>query len=130
MDRLFLDANVLFSAACRRDAGIARLWRFGDVELITSPYAAEEARINLIEKDQRERLETLLEPVQIVTAVSGLPAGTILPEKDRPILQAAIQARATHLLTGDERHFGMYFGRRCGGALVLAPADYFQRRRP
>ena len=84
MDRLFLDANVLFSAACRRDAGIARLWRFGDVELITSPYAAEEARINLIEKDQRERLETLLEPVQIVTAVSGLPAGTILPEKDRP----------------------------------------------
>lgn len=130
MDRLFLDANVLFSAACRRDAGIARLWRFGDVELITSPYAAEEARINLIEKDQRERLETLLEPVQIVTAVSGLPAGTILPEKDRPILQAAIQARATHLLTGDKRHFGMYFGRRCGGALVLAPADYFQRRRP
>ena len=130
MDRLFLDANVLFSAAYRRDAGISLLWRFGDVELITSPYAAEEARINLIEKDQRERLETLLEPVQIVTAVSGLPAGTILPEKDRPILQAAIQARATHLLTGDKRHFGMYFGRRCGGVLVLAPADYFQRRRP
>ncbi len=60
MDRLFLDANVLFSAAYRRDAGIVRLWHFGDVELMTSPYAAEETRINLIERDQRQRLEHYL----------------------------------------------------------------------
>ena len=125
MDRLFLDANILFSAAYRRDAGIVRLWHFDDVKLITSPYAAEEARINLTENDQRQRLETLLESVRIVTGVSGLPAGIKLPEKDRPILQAAIQSRATHLLTGDKRHFGRYFGKRYGGVLVLAPAEYF-----
>jgi predicted nucleic acid-binding protein len=130
VDRLFLDANVLFSAAYRPDAGIARLWDFENVELITSPYAAEEARINLLEKDQRQRLGKLLERVQIVTGVSGLPPGVTLPEKDRPILQAAVQARATHLLTGDKRHFGKYFGRRYGGVLVLAPAEYFRRRRP
>ena len=130
MDRLFLDANVLFSAAYRPNAGIARLWDFENVELITSPYAAEEARINLLEGDQRRRLGTLLERVQIVTGVSGLPPGVTLPEKDRPILQAAVQARATHLLTGDKRHFGKYFGRRYGGVLVLAPAEYFRRRRP
>ncbi len=128
MDRLFLDANVLFSAAYRRDAGIARLWRFSNVELITSHYAAEEARINLTESDQRQRLEMLLQRVKIVTGVSGLPPGMILPKKDRPILRAAIQARATHLLTGDKRHFGVYFGQRCGGVLVLAPADYFEGR--
>lgn len=128
MDRLFLDANVLFSATYRRDAGIARLWRLSHVELLTSPYAAEEARVNLIEKDQRRRLETLLERVGIVTGVSGLPRGITLPEKDRPILQAAIQTGATHLLTGDKRHFGRYFGQRYGGVLVLAPAEYFQRR--
>ena len=125
MDRLFLDANVLFSAAYRRDAGIARLWHFSDVELITSHYAAEETRINLTEEDQRQRLETLLERVRIVTGVSGLPPGMTLPEKDRPILQAAIQARATHLLTGDKHHFGKYFGQRYGGVLILAPAEYF-----
>ena len=128
MDRLFLDANVLFSAAYRRDAGIARLWRFGDVELMTSPYAAEEARTNLIERDQRQRLGTLLERVRIVIGISGLPPGITLPEKDRPILQAAIQAGATHLLTGDKRHFGKYLGQRYGGVLVLAPAEYFRRR--
>jgi predicted nucleic acid-binding protein len=130
VDRLFLDANVLFSAAYRRVAGIARLLGLSDVELITSPYATEEARINLIEEDQRQRLGTLLERVRIVTGVSGLPPGLALPEKDRPILQAAIQAGATHLLTGDKRHFGKYFGRRCGGVLVLAPAEYFQQRGP
>ncbi len=127
MDRLFLDANVLFSAAYRPDAGIARLWQLNHVELLTSPYAAEEARVNLIEKDQRQRLGRLLERVRIVIGVSGIPPGITLPEKDRPILQAAIQAGASHLLTGDKRHFGKYFGRRYGGVLVMAPADYFRR---
>ena len=58
-DRLFLDANVLFSAAYRPAAGIARLWAFKKVELTTSAYAAEEARVNLAEQDQRQRLAKL-----------------------------------------------------------------------
>jgi predicted nucleic acid-binding protein len=52
IDRLFLDANVLFSAAYQPDSGIARLWKFKDVELLTSAYAAEEARVNLSEREQ------------------------------------------------------------------------------
>ncbi len=35
MDRLFLDANVLFSAAYRDDSGLQRLWDLSDVELVT-----------------------------------------------------------------------------------------------
>jgi uncharacterized protein len=128
VDRLFLDANVLFSAAYRPDAGIARLWQIRDVELMTSAYAAEEARVNLTERDQRDRLGRLLERVELVLGISGLPSGITLPEKDRPILQAAIQASATHLLTGDKRHFGRYFGQRCGGVLVLAPSEYLHHR--
>ena len=42
-----LDANILFSAAYRQDAGIGRLWHFHDIKLITSPYAAEEAQSTL-----------------------------------------------------------------------------------
>jgi len=130
VDRLFLDANVLFSAAYRAGAGIARLWELEKVELETSAYAAEEARVNLAEEDQRCRLQELLGPVRIVAVLARLPPGTTLPEKDRPILQAALHARATHLLTGDRQHFGKYFGRRVGGMLVLPPAAYFKRNKP
>jgi uncharacterized protein len=49
MDRLFLDANVLFSAAYRPDAGLLQLWKLEDVALCSSHYAAEEARLNLSE---------------------------------------------------------------------------------
>jgi predicted nucleic acid-binding protein len=125
-DRLFLDANILFSAAYRADAGIARLWELDRVELVTSAYAAEEARVNLAHEDQRQRLTSLLQRVEIVTGVSPLPQGVELPPKDLPILQAALYANATHLLTGDHRHFGKYFGRRLASVLVLPPAEYFQ----
>jgi hypothetical protein len=47
MDRLFLDANVLFAAAWRPKAALARLWELGDAELLSSDYAIEEARRNL-----------------------------------------------------------------------------------
>ena len=128
MDRIFLDANVLFSAAYRPNAGLTRLWHLDKVELVTSDYAAQEATVNLTEKDQRVRLTKLLEKVRMITAVAPLPPGVQLPEKDQPILQAALQAQATHLLTGDKEHFGPYFGRNLGGVLVLPPAEYFERR--
>jgi len=128
VDRIFLDANVLFSAAYRPNAGLARLWQLDKVELVTSDYAAQEAMFNLTEKDQRVRLTKLLEKVRIITAVAPLPPGVQLPDKDQPILQAALQAQATHLLTGDKEHFGPYFGRNLGGVLVLPPAEYFERR--
>jgi uncharacterized membrane protein HdeD (DUF308 family) len=34
LDRVFLDANVLFSAAYRADAGLGRLWNLKDVALV------------------------------------------------------------------------------------------------
>lgn len=129
VDRLFLDANVLFSAAYQPYAGIARLWTLQNVELLTSSYAAGEARVNLSNLQQQQRLAELLKYVQIVSGVSPLPTGVNLPEKDRPILQAALQTRATHLLTGDKQHFGQYFGRRFGSVLILTPAEYFKHYR-
>jgi uncharacterized protein len=127
-DRLFLDANVLFSASYLSDSRVARLWRIKNVELITSAYAAEEARRNLGHEAQRHRLEELLGGMRIVTAAAPLPHGLLLSEKDRPILQAAIHAGATHLLTGDQRHFGELYGRRYGGVLILPPGDYLADR--
>jgi predicted nucleic acid-binding protein len=128
-DRVFLDANVLFSAAYRPDAGICRLWRLDNVRLLTSSYAATEARVNLAEEAQLTRLQQLLQPIEMVSGLAFLPLGVTLPEKDRPILQAAIYGRSTHLLTGDRQHFGKYFGREIGGLWVLLPAACFKQLR-
>jgi predicted nucleic acid-binding protein len=129
MDRLFLDANVLFSAAYRPNAGLLRFWRLPKVELCTSRYALEEARINLTENAQLRRLEKLSDKLNLFDPASReLPRGVTLPEKDIPILLAAIEARCTHLITGDLRHFGAHFGKKLAGVLVLPPADYLRLR--
>ena len=125
MDRVFLDANVLLSAAWRSDAAIQRLWRLEGVELLSSGYAVEEARRNLETPAQRGRLTRLLRRVHLVEPEHfTLPRGVRLPEKDLPILLAAIDGGATHLLTGDWEHFGPYFRQEVGGVLILPPAEY------
>ena len=129
MHRLFLDANVLFSAAYRPEAGVARLWEVPGAALVTSAYAVEEARRNLPGEQQRIRLESLLKNVEIGEAMMLPPElrGEVdLPEKDWPVLGGAAAAGASHLITGDVRHFGQYFGERPLGVLVLPPAEYLK----
>ena len=129
MDRLFLDANVLFSAAYRAEAGVTRLWSDERWALITSEYAIEEARRNLDEREQLARLEELLLEVERLPSVSlaaDLSGQIQLREKDWPILGGAISANATHLITGDRRDFGPYFGSELFGVLILPPGDYLR----
>lgn len=133
-DRLFLDANVLFSAAYREDAGIGALWALDAVILLSSTYAAEEARRNLDTDEQKRRLQKLLQDVELSDArvdpqYRAEIEGSALPEKDLPILESAIGSGATHLLTGDRKHFGHLYGSRIAGLLVLKPADYLDPRR-
>ena len=130
MDRLFLDANVLFSAAYTADARLRELWMLRDVEIWTSRYALEEARVNLSDEAQRQRLLELSESLQFREAgQSQLPARIALPEKDAPILLAAIEAGANYLLTGDVHHFGQYFGKKVEGVTILPPARYLKNRK-
>jgi len=131
VDRLFLDANVLFSAAYREGAGVARLWQLPDVAPVTSDYAIEEAQRNLPEPDQRDRLEALLTTVGRLPTTSLDPSarhGITLCEKDWPILAGAVAGSATHLVTGDVRDFGRYFGQMLFGVMVLTSADYLRSR--
>jgi uncharacterized protein len=134
LDRVFLDANVLYSAAYMEFAGLARLWRLDDVQLLSSAYAIEEARRNLA-MDRSEavpRFERLLESISTVDAPQGfqLPENIRLEPKDQPILLAAIQGKADFLLSGDVRHFGHLLWEadrgRAGGAadaVFRAPAS-------
>ena len=127
VDRVFLDANVLFSAAYRPGAGLRRLWAVEGAVLVTSDYAVEEATRNLPEPAQRRRLARLLGRVELVSgSFDGvpLPSKVRLPEDDLPILRGAIAAHCTHLLTGNLRDFGKILGTRVGGVLIERPASY------
>ncbi len=128
MDLVFLDANVLFSAAYRPDAGLRRLWRLPRARLITSAYAAEEARRNLSDPGQRRELEELLGSVEVVPTAAPTDHPLFLTmelaDKDRPVLLAAIGAGASHLLTGESRHFDLYYRQKIVGVLVTAPVEY------
>jgi predicted nucleic acid-binding protein len=129
MDRLFLDSNVLFSAAYKIDARLVQLWKLKDVTLCSSNYALEEARINLADEDQRTRLSELSSSLNLLEArQTQLPSGIFLPEKDVPIFLAAIEARATYLLTGDVRHFRAYFGKKIEGIAIARPGEYIRVR--
>ena len=130
MDRLFLDANVLFSAAYRSDARLRELWAAKDVKLVTSSYAVEEARRNLDSPEQREELEKLMRKMEVLASSPAERPVTIdLPQKDRPILLAAIESKADYLITGDFTHFGKYYGKTVEGVLILTPSEYLQRER-
>lgn len=129
MDRLFLDANVLFTGAYQEQSRIRIFWTLPNAKLLTSAYAELEARRNLPRMDQIHRLEELMLEVEIVPdVVTEPPSGIELPAKDWPILLAAIHSGATHLITGDNRHFGALFGKAVAGVLVVTPSRYLGDR--
>jgi predicted nucleic acid-binding protein len=129
VDRIFLDANVLFSAAYRENSGLIEIWRLKGVRLLSSSYAIEEARRNLAAAEQRGRLQHLVEALEILDSLPAARLQTTLPEKDQPILAAAVAGRATHWITGDMKHFGEFFGKPLVGVVVLPPAAYLRGRR-
>jgi predicted nucleic acid-binding protein len=130
MDVVFLDANVLYSAAHSTQTDLRRLWQLAGTRLVTSAYAVAEASRNLSTDIDRRRLTALVRSLQVIGALPQVPVppGVDLPEKDLPILAGAIAAKATHLLTGDKKHFGRYYGRSVAGITILPPREYLARR--
>ena len=131
MDRLFLDACVVFSAAYNTSSPLRRLWVLKDVRLLTSTLAIEEARRNLAHLRPERlkdlgRLSAMLEIV-VATLTKAPPEVQRLPDKDRPILLAALAGRATHFLTVDKKHFGFLFGKTVEQVLILSPGEYLRK---
>ena len=129
--RVFLDANVLFTAAHNlkgKAALVIALGSEGLLQLATSRYAREEATRNLERKFptclpdfERQQQAILLVPDQ-----PSLPCPTDLAEKDRHIFRAAIGCQANVLLTGDLRDFGFLMNapERSDGLLIQTVADF------
>lgn len=131
---MFLDANILFSAA-KADGAVRALLRLlveGGHEAVADAYVVTEARRNLASKgpEAPDALDGLLSRVTVAAAAS--PAADLtsarqvadlawLPEKDRPVLAAAIRLGGDALVTGDRTHFGAGYGRVFGGVAIYSP---------
>jgi hypothetical protein len=130
VDRVFLDANVLFSAAYRTDTSLRKLFSMPKIVLMTSGYALEKARRNLPNAEQQMELERLCESVEVISVLSpqgDVPILEAIPASDRPILWGAISVRATHLLSGDFKAFGRFYGKTIEGVAIIPPADYLRK---
>ena len=107
------------------------MWKIEGVALVTSSFAVQEAQRNLEYPEQKARLEELLREVEVGEALMLPPerrGGIDLPEEDWPILGGAVASGATHLITGDQRHFGQYFGHQILGMWIVKPGDYLRER--
>jgi len=131
--RLFLDANVLFTAAHHssgKAALIIDLSIQGYWEAMSCSYAIEEARRNLSIKypDSLKRFEAFMETVIKVPSRSGQNCPVNLPEKDRPILEVAIHCKASHLLTGDIKNFGPCMNKPnlSGGVVIQTVSEFLE----
>jgi predicted nucleic acid-binding protein len=114
--RLFLDSNVLFTAAHNPEGKVSlviELAAGSHWEVVTSAYCLAEAQLNLERKHPAAlgRLSEMLRAVRLVPDVAGERCKLSLPEKDRPVFAAARRCKATHFLTGDRQHFGPYMNK-------------------
>ena len=127
--RVFLDANVLFSASLSARGTAQALLLVADTagaECVSSAYAWGEARRNLAAKAPQALprfglIEAVVGrvPDAMAAHVERALAASVVA-KDAPVLVAAIQCGAAMFVTGDVRHFGHLFGKRVDGVLLLS----------
>lgn len=117
----FLDANILFSGS-NANSHLYRflMWLKGKEKCVTSLYALSEAERNILLKrpNWREHFNLLASHVELVSE-SPLSLNVGLPDKDKPILGAAVGAKCEFLVTGDKRDFGHLFGKTIQGVRVV-----------
>ena len=126
--RIFLDANILFSAA-KSDGAIRRLLallREAGHECCVDGFVVEEARRNLALKAPAggAALVKLLAELYVANVQpfnAAIDAQLPLPPKNRPVLAAAIRLRCDALVTGDRTHFGPLYGKVVRGVAVHSP---------
>ena len=127
--KIFVDANVLFSAAYSQKGKAFDLISSG-IHIVTSDYAINEAKKNLSLKwaNALEHLDKLIEKIEVVVSVESEGCPINLPTKDRPIFLAAMKSNATHLLTGDLKDFGRFMNKpeKSAGNVIQTVNDFLK----
>ena len=120
--RVFLDANVIFSAS-NPGSNIARLLQllFERGTAVTSDYAWEEARrnVHLKRPDWSGALDLLRPSIELAASVQ-FPLPVELSDKDLPILCTAIRFDCQFLVTGDKRDFGHLYDQAVHGVTIIS----------
>lgn len=132
--RVFLDANILFSAA-KSDGGVRAMLQLlvdRGRDCRADAYVVAEARRNLVAKGPQalDVLDALLADLQIAAAAPAAEqSGELdwLPEKDRPVLAAAMRLGCEVLVTGDRTHFGPGYGQTFGGVTIHSPRSLVEQ---
>ncbi|MBX9742520.1 MAG: PIN domain-containing protein [Chthoniobacterales bacterium] len=128
--KIFLDANILFSAA-KSDGAIRFLVTSllkKKHELSANLFVQEEAERNLRAKNPMalHYFKELILQLTISSLVDFKPlpkVASYLPEKDQPVLQAALHDHCDILLTGDRTHFGKLYGQKPGSLVIHSPSS-------
>ena len=126
--RVFLDANILFSAA-KSDGAVRLLLDLlleAGHDCCVDGYVVEEARRNLAAKAPHgvaalEAMASRFHRSGFQHADRALEATLPLPAKDQPVLAAAIRHGCGALVTGDRSHFGALYGKTFSGVKIHSP---------
>jgi predicted nucleic acid-binding protein len=137
MIRVFLDANVLYSAAASPNGINRAIFRVaeirGDVTLLATRYVEGEAEINLMDRalwQERANLKALI--ANQVEVCSSPPfeltqrLAPLVPDPaDAPVLAGAVFAEAHWLVTANSKDFGDLYGTMVESVLVLRPREAY-----
>lgn len=119
--KVFLDANILFSAS-NSTSHVARFVRFLSEHKIavTSSNATAEAERNVLVKRPawHDGYQAIMGGVVILDSVDA-PVPVEIAAKDRPIIATAIKHKCDYLVTGDKRDFGHLFGQNISGTKIV-----------
>ena len=119
--RVFLDANILFSASNSFGASARVIdLLLARAEGVTCEYACEEARRNVELKRPAWSggFAALVLKIELApTQVFALPV--TLASKDVPVLCSAIRSNCSYLVTNDKQDFGHLFGQAVQGVTII-----------
>ncbi len=109
--RVFIDANIIFSAAQYPESRLAALIVHSKdmgLRCLCSPAVVEEAVKNLKKKHPKglPQVAKLLAHMEHVQAIPGSVCPVALADKDHHVFLAAVAGKADVLITGDLKDFG------------------------
>ena len=119
---IYLDANIIFSGSNPESNMNRFLSLLSDKHtLVSSPYAIAEAERNIFAKRSQwiDGHEAVKKMIRVVKD-EPLKVDARLPDKDKPILGAAISAKCNYLLTGDKRDFGHLYDKEIEGVTIIS----------
>lgn len=137
MHRLFLDANIFFTATYSSQGASRALFDLAQqkkILLTTNTYALAEAKKNIEYKIGNQSLPLFFHLISLLIRVSTTEIKindrkkykTFIEEKDIPILLGALQTKTDYLITLDRGFKNTALMKKIFPLRILLPGEYLQ----